>query len=184
MNKTIKWILISLVSLATLLFIGYEMLQWQTKKASPEDKVIYEKAGLSLEITYSRPTKNGREIFGGLVPYGKVWRTGANEATVFACNRDIVIDGKTLKAGKYTLWTIPEKDHWQIIFNSKMYPWGVNFEEQALREPAYDILTVNVPVQETQNEVEQFTIKVEEQQNLELSMMWDKIKVSLLISQI
>lgn len=179
MSKTTKWILISLISLATILGVGYWIMGWQEKKASPEDKVIYEKAGLSLEVIYNRPSKKGREIFGGLVPYGKVWRTGANEATVFSTNKDLNIDGKVLKAGKYTLWTIPEKDHWSVIFNKKMYPWGVNFEEQALREAKYDALVVDVPVQQTNSEVEEFTIKVEEQDMLQLSMMWDKTRVDV-----
>lgn len=180
MNKTLKWTLISTAALLAILFVGYKvMTSTDEEKASPEDKVVYEKAGLNLQVSYNRPSKRGREIFGGLVPYGKVWRTGANEATVFTTNKDITIEGKLLKAGKYTLWTIPEKDHWSVIFNSKMYPWAVNFDEQPLRESKFDALIVDVPVQENTSEVEQFTIKIEDQQNIQLWLMWDKTMVNI-----
>jgi hypothetical protein len=69
-------------------------------------------------------------IFGGLVPYGEVWRTGANEATTFTTNQDLLVDGSFLAAGKYTLWTIPGPESWKVIFNSKMYPWGIDTDKK------------------------------------------------------
>jgi Protein of unknown function (DUF2911) len=75
-------------------------------------------------VTYSRPGVKGRTIWGGLVPYDQVWRTGANEATTFDVTRDVTINGENLAAGKYALFTIPGKDDWTIIFNKQADQWG------------------------------------------------------------
>ena len=124
MNKAVKiilWILGILVGILLIFFLLVgPMIKKGTKKHSPEVTEIYEKDGLNIEIFYSSPAKKDREIFGALVPYNEVWRTGANEATTFTTNKDLLIDGQTLPAGEYTLWTIPGEKSWQIIFNSKM----------------------------------------------------------------
>src|SRR5712672_1541733 len=89
-----------------------------------------------VAITYSRPGVKGRVIWGGLVPYDKVWRTGANEATSFTVSQDVTINGKPLPAGTYSLHTIPGKTSWTVIFNKKADQWGsYNYDaaEDALR---------------------------------------------------
>jgi hypothetical protein len=78
----------------------------------------------NVKVTYGQPSKKGRVIFGDLVPYGEVWRTGANEATEITFSSDVVISGKTIKAGTYTLFTIPQKNTWTIILNSELKQWG------------------------------------------------------------
>src|SRR5690606_27808014 len=123
-----------------------------TKAHSPEDIVLYEENSLELEVFYNRPYKKDRVIFGELVPYDVVWRTGANEATTFTTNKDLLVDGSYLPAGKYTLWTIPGEETWKVIFNSKMYPWGIDSEMKAYREAEFDVLVLEVPVQ-NMNEV-------------------------------
>jgi hypothetical protein len=85
---------------------------------------------LTVQVDYSRPYKKRREIFGKLLPYGQVWRTGANEATIFDVKQDIKIGDKSLKAGKYTLWTIPNADKWTVILNSETGQWGTNYNEK------------------------------------------------------
>ncbi len=92
MNKILKWGLIVIAVLAAGLFIAFQVLQSQTKKHSPEETVEYQQGEVEFHVYYNRPSKKGREIFGGLVPYGEVWRTGANEATTFATNVDLRID--------------------------------------------------------------------------------------------
>lgn len=179
MKKFLKWATIVIVVLGVVLFGAYKFMQAQTKKASPETTAIYSENGKELTVFYCAPSKKGREIFGGLVPYGEVWRTGANEATTFTTNKDLQIDGKILPAGKYTLWTIPEKDAWTIIWNDKQYGWGVDFSNKALREPEADALQVKVPVQITDSPVELFTISFEESDNLALVFAWDKTKVAV-----
>ena len=179
MKKFLKWTAIIVAVLVVGLSGAYQFMKFQTKKASPEVTVVYSKDGNELSVFYCSPSKKGREVFGTLVPYGKVWRTGANEATTFTSNKDLQIDGKSLPAGKYTLWTIPAKEEWTIIWNSNEYDWGVDMSGQALREPEADVLQVKVPVQNAASTVEQFTISFEEKDPLALVFAWDKTKVSV-----
>lgn len=127
-----------------------------------------------LKITYSQPHKRGRTVFGSLVPYGQVWRTGANEATELTVTRDIVINGFALKAGTYSIFTIPNKDKWTIIINQDTGLWGsYNYN------PKQDVTRFEVPVQALTDVVyEAFTITVEQKNKVaDLVFMWDKIKV-------
>jgi len=99
--------------------------------AVSQHAVVTQTVGLTdITITYSRPGVKGREIFGGLVPYGKVWRTGANTATQFAVTTDVEIEGKKLPAGTYSLHTIPGPNEWTVIFNKDAGQWGsFNYDE-------------------------------------------------------
>ena len=152
----------------------------QTKAFSPEENVSFNDGTLSIQVFYNRPYKKGREIFGALVPYEKVWRTGANEATTFETNKDLHIEGKTLKRGKYTLWTIPSPDKWVVIFNSQYGQWGVNSIGEANRDPSRDALTVDVFPVIQQKEFEQFTIDfVKIGEEAEMVLMWDKTLVAV-----
>ena len=177
--KILKWFLIIIGALLILAFAAFQMMKYQTKQASPEAEVAYANGDLKIDIDYSRPYKKGREIFGGLVPYDVTWRTGANEATTFETNQDLMIGGKTLLAGKYTLWTVPHAENWEVVFNKKMYGWGVNMDEKASREPAEDAVVTTVPVETVPREVEQFTINVVDGNVPTLELVWDKTKVSV-----
>jgi len=148
------------------------------KPLSPKDTIEFKLNDLQLEVFYNRPSKRERDIFGGLVAYNKVWRTGANEATTFETNQALKIGNDSLAAGKYTLWTIPNKNSWHIIFNSKQYPWGVNDAMQAMREAEFDVINIDIPVEEIETTVEQFTIAFDNStDNLSLTMAWDKTKI-------
>lgn len=90
----------------------------------------------TISISYGSPSVKGRTIWGGLVPYGKIWRAGANEATTFSTDKDIIIEGKSLPTGKYSLFALPDKDEWVIIFNKAANQWGAynyDSEQDALR---------------------------------------------------
>ncbi len=153
-----------------------------TKSFSPEANVVFENGDLKVHIFYNRPNKKGRVIFAkdGLVPFGKVWRTGANEATVFGTNKDLDFGGKSLPKGKYSLWTIPNEQTWKVILNSDIPSWGVGFDGQALREPEKDVLTIEAPVVIQDKEFEQFTISVEKMgEEMELIFIWDKTLVAV-----
>ena len=164
-----------------LLIIGaLTLFRLKTKSASPEADVNYNADGLSIHLFYNRPSKKGREIFGALVPYGKIWRTGANEATVFETNKDLLIDGKTLKAGKYTLWTLPNEQMWTVIFNSEYGQWGINFNGEANKDPKNDVVIVDAPVLLQDKVFEEFTISVEKiGEEQELIFIWDKTLVAI-----
>ena len=175
-----KKFLITLGVLILLIIGAWVTYRQNTKSHSPEADLNYNVSGLTIRIFYNRPFKKGREIFGGLVPFGKVWRTGANEATVFETNKDLIIKGKTLKAGKYSLWSIPDKQSWRVIFNSEYGQWGINFDGETNRNPQNDVLAVDTPVLIQEKEFEQFTISVEKGgEEQELIFIWDKTLVSI-----
>ena len=163
-----------------LALVGLFFVRYSTKAHSPEDISLYEEASLKLEVFYNRPYKKDRVIFGNLVPYGEVWRTGANEATTFYSNEDLLVDGSFLKAGTYTLWTIPMKDSWKVIFNSKMYPWGIDLDKKAYRDPAFDVLTLEIPVTQPEIILEQFSIYFEKANEMVfLKLAWDQTLVAI-----
>lgn len=128
-----------------------------------------------VKVTYSQPQKKGREIFGNLVPFGKVWRTGANEATEITTTRDIQMDSIVLRAGTYSIFTIPEKDHWTIIINSDVGLWGAyNYNA------AKDVWRFDVPVLPGDKIYEPFTIIFEQRNEVaDLLMMWDNTRISI-----
>jgi len=168
------FILVLILSVLTY----YRMVH--TKKPSPAGEARFESGDLKVTVVYYRPFKKGRVIFGELVPYGKVWRTGANDATVIKTNKDLVFGDKTLKAGSYSLFTVPGEQTWSIILNSESGQWGVGFNGEANRDPARDILTVDVPSVLQEKEFEQFTISIEKSgEEMELILMWDKTLVSV-----
>ena len=88
-------------------------------KPSQSGSVWQEIANTSISITYDRPGARGRELFGGIVPFGEIWNPGANDATAIEFSRDVTINGNALAAGKYSLWAIPDPNRWPIIFNSE-----------------------------------------------------------------
>ena len=176
MNKILKRTAIVIGVLAVVLFAAFKYFSAKTKEASPEATVAYKKDGTEISVFYCQPAKKGREIFGKLVPFGEVWRTGANEATTFTTNKDLSIGGKTLPAGKYTLWTIPEKDQWTVIFNGKQYDWGVSFGAKASREAEADVLQIKVPTATLGSVQERFNISFD-QTTPALVLAWDMTKV-------
>jgi hypothetical protein len=121
-----KFLIVAGVAVALLIILGVVakfFVNQHDKSFSPEEEVAFTSSDLNIRVFYNRPFKKGREIFGGLVPYDKVWRTGANEATTFETSKDLLIEGKTLKKGKYSLWTIPGEETWKVIFNSEFGQW-------------------------------------------------------------
>ena len=146
------------ISLAMLLLFSVTTLFAQHKKgdkprASPHETVT----GKHIKITYGRPYKKGRDIFGGLEAYGKVWRTGADEATEITFDKDGMFAGKPVKAGTYTLFTLPGKDSWTIILNSELNQWGA-FGYDKVKDK--NVLESDVPAKHLDKVVEQFTISV------------------------
>lgn len=178
MTKIIKWTIIVLGCLAVLAFVGFQFMLARTKAHSPQETVTYNQGDLLVSVAYSRPYKKDRAIFGELLPYGEVWRTGANEATVFTTSQDLRIDGQPLPAGTYTLWTIPTARQWTVLFNENSYDWGLNFDGTSPRDPAADVVSVEVPVQAPATLVEQFTIRFT-QSPLAMVLEWDDAQVSV-----
>ncbi|MGB3464315.1 MAG: DUF2911 domain-containing protein [Cyclobacteriaceae bacterium] len=175
MNKKIMNMnTIAKLSLFLMMLMAATVMQAQDK-VSPPASVKAKVNGVDIKISYHQPAKKGRVIWGGIVKYGRIWRTGANEATVFDISADVKIDGQLLRAGKYALFTIPGKNEWTIIFNREYDQFGAfeyNAEKDALRvtaKPAYG----NTPV-------ESFTIDIDS--NGRIILMWDDVKVGFKVT--
>lgn len=114
----------------------------KSSRPSPPATATGKIGDATITINYSSPAVKGRTIWGELVPYGKAWRAGANEATIFETDKAIKIEGKELPAGKYSLFAVPGEKEWQFIFNSQTGQWGIKRDGEANRDPANDVLTV------------------------------------------
>ena len=170
-----KKVLYIVGALIIVVIVTLFALRLYTKSHSPYEEVSYND---NLTIKYSRPFKSDRKIFGELVPFDKVWRTGANEATIFSTTQDIKFGGQDLKAGEYSLWTIPGKDSWTIILNSETGQWGISMASEANKRAENDVLSVVTPVVLSDKVFEQLTINFEEiHDELELIILWDQTMV-------
>ncbi|MCK0158716.1 DUF2911 domain-containing protein [Cellulophaga sp. F20128] len=185
--KVLKWMIITVVILGLLtVFVGMPMMKEQTKKYSPAVTTSYAQGGFDVSVVYCSPSKNDRVIFGDLVPYDKVWRTGANEATTFTTSTAIKVMGKELPAGTYSLWTRPHAQNWDVIFNTEIPDWGVTILSggaETTRKAQNDLFTVTVPVEKLAMAHEKFSINFEDKEQLHLTLAWDKTKVSVPISK-
>jgi hypothetical protein len=167
-----------------LAFVGmfFTSLVWaqedKSKRPSPPATATGKVGDATITINYSSPGVKGRKIWGGLVPYDQVWRAGANEATIFETSKDIMVEGKSLPAGKYSLYAIPREKEWVIIFNSKTGQWGVKNDESTTEEPANDVLRVTVtPVKSaTMNERMKFVVD-----KSGFALEWENLKVPVAI---
>lgn len=129
-----------------------------------------------VRVIYSRPAKKSREVFGKLESYNKVWRLGANEATEIKFYQDVKIGGKTLKAGTYAMFAIPNPKEWTIIFNSELDHWGAySYDEKN------DVLRITAPVTEAKKIIENFTIQFSKKNEQEAIMIlaWDNTIVEV-----
>src|SRR6266404_5750609 len=131
--------------------------------------------GKSVTIDYSSPRKKGRVIFGDLVPYGQVWRAGANEATTFVTTADLTVGGKAVPAGKYTMFAIPSEDKWTLVISKKTGEWGT-----AYPGPENDLVRVDMKVSKTSSPVENFTLAFDQSGNgCTLRMEWENTRASI-----
>ncbi len=133
-------------TLTLLFFLGMSSLVMaqgdKSQRPSPPATATGKIGTATVTIQYNSPSVKGRAVWGELVPYGKVWRAGANEATTFETDQAIQVGGKSLPAGKYTLFAIPEEKQWTFIFNSQTGQWGVKRTGEANLDRANDVLTV------------------------------------------
>ena len=165
------------IALAIILTSFVVNAQIKTPQASPKG-YIKQTVGLTdVEVTYSRPSARGRAVFGNLVPFGKIWRTGANENTIINFSDDVIIDGKTLKKGKYSVYTIPKIESWEVIFYLSTDNWGLpeNWND------AYVVLKTTVKEDALPTPVETFTIGINniDPNSAYLEMAWENSHVAL-----
>jgi len=176
--KALKWIGVIAIIVGLVGYFGIDYMMKETKKHSQQETISYKSGNFTLESVYCRPSKKGRVVFGGLVPFNEVWRTGANEPTTLTTNKRIKFGEEFIEAGTYSVWTIPQQTQWTIILNSEIPAWGVSgFGGKASRDPEFDILKINVAAIDVPEALEQFTMAFE--YNVNLSFAWDKTKVSV-----
>jgi hypothetical protein len=134
----------------------------KSKRPSPPGTADCKYAdGKTIHIDYSRPSMKGRQIYGGLVPYGKVWRTGANEATAFVTDTDVEINGTTVPKGSYTIFTVPAEapGKWKLIVNKATGEWGVN-KQEGYSYDATELARIDMNTEPIEVPIEQFTISL------------------------
>lgn len=147
----------------------------QGKPSPPASATCDLGGGKNIKTDYSSPHMKGRKIYGELVPYGKVWRTGANEATTFVTSSDVVVGGKTVPAGSYTLFTIPNADKWTLIINKKTGEWGIPYKYESDELARVDMKTSKLPAP-----VENFTISYEKSgSGCTMNLDWEGTRASV-----
>jgi len=135
--------------------------------------------GKTLTVNYSSPRAKGRKIFGDLVPYGEVWRTGANEATTFVSDTKLNVGGKDVSAGGYTIFTVPNADKWTLIINRTTGEWGIPYKYEA-----NELARVDMKVSPTPSQVENFTIALAPMgSSCTMTISWENTQASVNISE-
>jgi hypothetical protein len=143
--------------------------------ASPRDSSVLVLSGKRIAVNYGRPSRRGRTIMGAVVPYGEVWRTGANEATTFTTDSDLVLGGVEVPKGAYSIYTLPSRNIWKLIINKETGQWGTEYDR------ALDLARVNMKKETTKESVERLTIRLEKTSEREgmLTLMWERTKLSV-----
>ncbi len=174
-------VLYSLLGCLILLFgsnVGYSQTtplstpaaKSQKARLSPLAGIKHKVGDADISIEFGSPAVKGRKIWGELIPFNKVWRTGANEATTFEVNQDIKVEGQTLPAGRYSLFTIPGESEWTLIFNSVPDQWGAfNYDSSK------DVLRVTVKPQPHEELVERMTIEISDSGSAVI--IWEHLEV-------
>lgn len=164
--------------LVGLIFTFTALAACQNKPSPPASATCDLGSGKTIKTDYSSPRMKGRKIYGGLVPYGEVWRTGANEATTFVASSDIVVGGKAVPNGSYTLFTIPNADNWTLIINKKTGEWGIPYKYES-----DELARVAMKVSNLASPVENFTISYEKSGNgCTMNLDWETTRASVEIS--
>ena len=154
--------------------------QEKSKRPSPPAKADCGFAdGKTITVDYSSPRMKGRKIYGGLVPYGEVWRTGANEATTFVTNTDLTVGGKNVPAGNYTIFSIPNQGKWTLIISKKTGEWGIPYPGES-----FDFARTDMKVEKLSSPVENFTISFDQAgTTCTMRLDWETTRASVGISE-
>jgi hypothetical protein len=173
-----KSIVVGSALLASLTVASIALVAQQDKSSRPSPPAKAEcklANGKTVTVDYSSPRAKGRKIVGGLVPYGQIWRAGANEATTFVTTGDVNVGGKPVPAGKYTIFTVPGEDKWTLVISKKTGEWGT-----AYPGPDNDLARIDMKVSKTSAPVENFTIAFDQGGNgCTLRMEWENTRASV-----
>jgi Protein of unknown function (DUF2911) len=170
---------IALLTVLSIVFTTATFAQMGGGKPSPAASATCDLgSGKTIKTDYSSPRMKGRKIYGGLVPFGEVWRTGANEATTFVSSADVVVGGTTVPAGSYTIFTVPGADKWTLIVNKKTGEWGIPYKYES-----DELARIDMKVSKLPSPVENFTIAYDKAAGgCTLRIDWETTRASVDIS--
>lgn len=159
---------------------AFTSAQQDNKRPSPPEQAQCKFSdGKTITVNYSSPRAKGRKIFGELVPYGQVWRTGANEATAFVTTAEVSADGRDVPAGNYTIFTVPEQNKWTLIVNKKTGEWGIPYKYES-----DELVKIPMSVSKTSAPVENFTIRFDQGSDAcTLNISWEETQASVKLSE-
>ncbi|MDI9869073.1 DUF2911 domain-containing protein [Flectobacillus roseus] len=169
-----KKILLTFVAAAAIMTAQAQGIK--TPAPSPTQTIKQDFALSSIEVNYSRPNMKGRTVFGDLAPYGKLWRTGANAATKVTFGEDVTVGGVAVKAGTYVLYTVPNKDEWEVIFNKGLGNWGIDGYKKEEDVARFKVKPVALP-----SSVETFTIQLGNvtPATADIQVSWEKTQINI-----
>lgn len=172
-----KW---NLIYLTFLMLIGLVNVQAQQARVrqSPKLTTVGKIGNVNILMSYGSPSVKNRKIWGELVPFGKIWRAGANEATQIETDADLMVEGKKLSAGKYSIYMIPNENEWQIIFNSQVGQWGIERSGETTRNPINDVLVVTVKPKILDAILESLIYTISESG---ISLKWEALEIPIKI---
>ena len=172
MNKRIALVTLSFFVLTLLACAQEDPAKRPSPPANAECKLA---SGKTVKVAYSSPRMKGRKIYGGLVPYGKVWRTGANEATALTTDANLTAGGKDIPAGNYTIVTVPNADKWTLVISKKTGEWGTDYPGEG-----QDLARVDMAVSKTSAPVENFTISFDSKgSSCTMNIEWESTRASV-----
>jgi hypothetical protein len=167
------------LSIAAIAACGASAQNKESRPSPPAKATCGLAGGKTITVDYSSPRMKGRKIFGELVPFGKIWRAGANEATTFVTDTDLTVGGTSVPAGSYTIFTIPGEDKWTLVVSKKTGEWGT-----AYPGPDNDLARVEMKASKLPSAVENFTISFEQSgAGCTLRMDWETTRASVDISK-
>jgi hypothetical protein len=185
MKKKCALFAMSLFAVATLASAQMNMAEDKSKRPSPPASTECKFSdGKTVKIDYSSPRAKGRKIFGtasdkALVPYGEIWRTGANESTTFVASTNVKVGDKDVPAGSYTIFTVPKVDEWWLVISKKTGEWGTDYPGEK-----EDLVRVPMKVSKTSTPVENFLIAFDQGgSKCTLRMEWESTRASVVITK-
>ncbi|HEX9256088.1 MAG TPA: DUF2911 domain-containing protein [Candidatus Angelobacter sp.] len=177
MQKKYLAVGVSLVLMVATVAMAQPPQQDKSKRPSPHDSTEVTLKGKKITIEYGRPYLKGRKVGQELAPYGKVWRTGADEATALTTETDLTIGGVKVPAGKYTLYSLPSEGTWKLIINKQTGQWGTKYDE------SQDLARIDMKKSPLPQSVEQFTISFNKTNETaaDLNLDWENTRVSVTV---
>jgi len=176
MKKSRLWMIVAAVTAA---ITAIAVAQGSKPASPPGEATLKFDDGKSVSIQYSRPSMRGRKIFGGLVPYNEIWRTGANAATSLKTDVPLSIGGANVPAGTYTLYTLPGATNWKLVINKQTGQWGTEYEK------GQDLARVDMKVSQRSSPLEEFTISFDKTSGASatLKLEWDTTVASVEVKE-